>query len=369
MAKKVKEWKEGVDNIDNIDQIESILNEKPYKDLHLGSRSGDEIIKPDIISTGSFIFDGILGGGFRSSSWSRFYAAPEHGKTAQGLKWGTQWQKYYDAKNEPNMVVFFNAEGRISPDLIIRSGINTAKNKFRIIDSNNADFIYTVVERLIINNDNDIRYFIIVDSTDACIRSCDLGKDFSEAEKIGGTATILSAAGKRLSLLFNRKNHHLYITSQIRESLKSGKGASGGNAPKFYSSLTAKIIKHWSKFSILENPSDLNSKEIGRKAQFDLEKTYNETSGVVVEIPILYGRIGGIWHEYEARIVAKEWQFLTEGHGGRFQFSEQFCQELIENNISFEEKFHGEKKIRDYFDSNQELVNYIFDRIRKLRGF
>jgi hypothetical protein len=220
------------------------------------------------------------------------------------------------------------------------------------------------------NNPDDIHYYFLLDSTDACIRGFDIGKTFSEPDKIAGSAAIYSAAGKRLSLLFNRTGHHLYATSQLRDNLNGGRPQpSGGKALLYYSSLSSGIEKHWSDFGIRENQADKKSKEIGRKVQFHLDKTYNETSGTTVEVPVQYGRIGGVWKEYEAMLVAQEWQLLQEGHGGRFQFSEPFCETLKENNVEFEEKFHGEKVVRTYFDSNQALVEFIFSYVSKLRGF
>jgi len=353
-----------------VDQIDAILNEKAFKGLHYGSRSGDEIEKPDVISTGSFIFDTVLEGGFRSSTWSRFYAFPEHGKTAQGLFWGVQWQKYYEKKGMPAMVIPLNAEGRITPDLILRSGLDTSKHKFRMIDSNNADFIFTFIERLTQNNPDDIRYYFLLDSTDACIRSFDIGKTFAEPEKMAGSSAIYSAAGKRLSLLFNRTGHHLYATSQLRDNMNGGKPQpAGGKALLFYSSLSGGMIPHWSDFEIRENPSDKKSKAIGRKVQIRLDKTYNEATGIVVEVPVQYGRVGGVWREYEAMLMAIEWKVLQETSVGRFQFSESFCEELKQNNVEFEEKFHGEKAIRTYFDTNPPLVEFIFFHVSKLRGF
>jgi hypothetical protein len=353
------------------DQIEALLNEKAFQGLHLGSRSGEEIIKPDIITTGSFLFDEVIGGGYRSSSWSRFYAEPEHGKTAQGLLWGKNWQDYWKAKDERYMVLAYNAEGRMSSDLIQRSGIDTSKDNFRIIDSNNADFIYTMTERLIMNNKENIHYFCIVDSTDACQRSVDKDKNLGESEKIGGTATILSAAGKRLSLLFSLKRHHLYMTSQVRDKMSTGiggggKAPSGGWAAKFYSSLTGKIDKHWSDFAIREDPSNDKSKEIGRLVQIKLEKTYNETTGRIVHVPIKYGLVGGVWREYEAMMICEEWRFLTDAGKGRYSFSEAFAQELAENNVPFEPSLHGKKNLRTHFDSNPELVEYVYHKMKTI---
>jgi KaiC/GvpD/RAD55 family RecA-like ATPase len=369
MAKSKKtDVVEGEENKE-IDILDQILAQKEYKGLHLGSRSGSEIEKPDIISTGSFFFDQMIGGGFRSSSWSRFYAEPEHGKTAMGLAWAKQWQDFY---GEDAFITIFNAEGRISKDLVDRAGVDTSKDRFRIIDTNNADFIYTVIERQVAESDSKKKIFFIVDSTDACQRSIDLGKSFSEADKIGGSATIQSAAGKRLSLIFSRKGHHLYLTSQVRDKVNThgpgagGKQASGGNAPKFYSSLTGQIKKHWTDLDILENPSDPKSKKIGRMVNISLEKTYNESTGNIVAFPVKFGHVGGVWKEYEAMMICQAWNYV-EKSGAHYSFSEDFLAELKTAGIELEKiKFHGERALREFFDESKALVSYVHKKMRTL---
>lgn len=363
MAKLKKEEPEE----QKVDQIEAILAEKESKGLHLGSRSGDEISKSDIISTGSFFFDQVLGGGFRSSCWKRVYGPEESGKTSLGLSWGRQWQKHYA---ERGMVVVFNAEGRMTKDLIDRSGIDTSKDRFRIVDSNKSDFIYSTIDRLVSDNPDKKVYFFMVDSTDACERTVDMDKSLGEAEKIGGTATILSAAGKRLSLIFSVTGHNLYMTSQTRDKVNThgpgagGKQASGGNAPKFYSSLTGQIVKHWSDLKILET-SDPKSKEIGRLVNIKLEKTPNESTGTVVEFPVKYGHIGGIWREYEALLMCKMWEHI-EGVGS-YEFTPKYVEDLKAAGIVLEKtKFRGEPALRELFDTNPDLVNHVHSEARKL---
>lgn len=353
---------------EKVDQIDALLGDKEFKGMHHGSRSGSEIVRADIISTGSFYFDQPLGGGFRASSWSRFYAAEESGKTSQGLKWAKQWQDFY---GERAMVVLFNAEGRISADLIARSGLDTDKARFRRIDTNKADFIYTMIDRLVSNNPDGLVYFFMVDSTDACERTIDIGKNLGESEKIGGSATILSAAGKRLSLIFSVTGHHLYMTSQTRDKVNThgpgagGKQASGGNAPKFYSSLTGQIAKHWSEYYICENPSDTKSKQIGRKVHIKLEKTPNEVTGVTVVVPVKYGHIGGVWREYEAMMLCQAWRFV-EGTGW-YEFTDKFVAELEAASIKLEKvKVQGEAKLLAIFETNPDLVNHVHAKMRKL---
>lgn len=353
-----------------IDQIDAILQEKTFKGLHLGSRSGNEIIAPDIISTGSFFFDLILGGGFRASSWSRFYGPPESGKTSQGLCWAKQWQDFY---GERGMVVVFNAEGRITLDLLQRSGVCLDKNRFRIIDTNKSDFIYTMIDRLVSDNPDKRVYYFMVDSTDACERTVDKDKTLGESEKIGGSATILSAAGKRLSLIFSVTGHHLYMSSQVRDKVNThgpgagGKQASGGNAPQFYSSLTGQIKKHWSEWSINENPSDPKSKEIGRLVSILLEKTPNERSGEVVQFPVKYHKPGGIWPEYEAMMICQAWNLLTEPKQASFEFDEKFLVEAKDAGVNLEKtSFRGKRQVLECFETNSNLVKYVHASMRKV---
>lgn len=369
MSKTKKVNKSGSDLPDE-DQIESLLSSKEYSGLHFGSRSGDDITAPDIISTGSVFFDAVLDGGFRSSMWARFYSPPECGKSAQGLFWGAQWQRFYP---DDGVVVLFNAEGRASLDMIKRSGIDTSKERFRVIDTNYSEVIWGMIEKLVTNNPDKNKYFFIVDSTDACVRLQDsqTEKAIGDAEKIGGSATILSAAGKRLSLIFNRTNHFLYMCSQVRDKVNThgptagGKDASGGNAPKFYSSLTGEIKPPWSDTYIFENPSDKKSKIIGRLVEIKLHKTFNEKTGAIVRIPVKYGQVGGIWKAYEAMMVCQSWGWITQ-LGSRYAFSDEFYAELLSNNINVSQKFHGEKVLLQEFESSNELTDFVISKIRKL---
>lgn len=363
-VKEVKEEKE-------LDQIEQLLASKEFKGLHYGSRSGTEIKRPDVISTGSYFFDEVLGGGFRSCGWARFYSDPECGKTSMGLCWAKNWQDFYP---QDGMVVVFNAEGRVTADLIERSGISTEKGRFRIIDTNMSDAIWSLIENLVSDNPEHKKYFFIVDSTDACVRATDTKdkKEIGESEKIGGSATILSAAGKRLSLIFNLKTAFLFMSSQVRDKLNTrgpaagGKDASGGNAPKFYSSLTGEIKKPWTETFIRENPSDDKSEIIGRKVQIKLHKTPNETTGTTVEYPVKYGHIGGVWREYEAMLLAQSWDWIIQKKA-HFSFSDEFYKELQDNNVIVDQNYHGEKRLRDTFDKTPDLVKFVFDKIANIK--
>jgi RecA/RadA recombinase len=348
-------------------QIEQLLSSKEFEGKHFGSRSGTDFDDSVKITTGSLFFDQIMGGGYRSSSWGRFYGEIESGKTSIMLLWGKHWQ---DKFPDNGKVVLFNAEGRLTKDIVERSGINVSPEKFCIIDMNCADTIFSFIEKLVDNNPEEIRYYFAIDSTDACQRSVDKDKSLGESEKIGGSATIHSAAGKRLSLPFNRKGHFLLLLSQLRDKLNTyspgapSKDASGGNAPRFYSSFIGQVQKPWTDTFIYENPSDTKSKRVGVLATIKLIKTYNETTGQIVQYPIKYGK-GGIWQAYEAMMVCQVWSFYRKS-GAWWKIDETFAEELKANNIKFEESFQGEKNMRDSFDTNFELVDYIYKKMYKL---
>lgn len=371
MARKKIEAEES-DSLD-IDQIDSLLESKELKGKHLGSRSGDEIEDQDVISTGSFILDEFLGGGFRSSMWVRFYAPPESGKTSISLCWGKKWQDFYP---EEGMVIYFNAEGRINRDLLERSEIDTSKAKFRIIDTNYSDAIWSIIEKLIYNNPTHKKYFFIVDSTDACVREQDSAgiKEIGDSEKIGGTATILSAAGKRLSLLFNRRGHFLFMCSQVRDKIskspmavQGAKDASGGNAPKFYSSLTVEIKPSWTKTNIYDSTvegEETTKTPIGKMAELKFHKTFHEKSGQTVMYPVKYGIKGGVWKAEEARMVAVSWGLIIVKASGRFNFNDDFYEEMKAVNIEMPQAYIGVKSLRDALENNPSAVDLIFNKVK-----
>ena len=369
MGRPPKNKEIGEENNNEEDQIERLLKQKEFSGLHYGCRSGTEIETQDLITTSSYLFDYVLGGGYRSGSWARFYGDPETGKSSMGLCWARNWQEFW---NEDGFALIFNAEGRITKDLIDRTGIHTEGNRFRIIDCNNADVIFTLIERLLNDNPKELKYFVMIDSTDACQRSIDITKNLGESEKIGGSAAIQSAAGKRLSLLFNRRKHFLYMSSQVRDKLNTqspgvqGKDASGGNAPKFYNSLVGQIQKPWTDTLIYENPSDKKSKIIGRLVSIKLIKTPNEKTGEIVQFPCKHGLKGGIWKNYEAMMICQAWEFYKKENQTWWYVTEQFAEELKSKNIQFQDKFQGERQMRDYFDSNNDLTNYSFEKLKNI---
>lgn len=365
MAKIVK-TKEKEKELSYHEQLHKELDADKEKDgHHYGYATGNDAIKfPEKISTGSLAFDIILDGGYRCG-WSRFSGKPQMGKTAQGLVWGANWQKKFP---KDGMVVIFNAEGRVTTDLIIRSGIDVSPERFLRLDSNIGDYVVCKMQKWITHNPFGKRYFFLVDSSDALNRIHDLMKGAEDAEKIGGGATLLSFTGKRLSLPVSVLGHHLYITSQLRDNLKSthgGQGESGGNAPKFYSSLSGRVKPHWVKGSEDGNiyADAAKEKVIGHKTLIELYKSPNEAQDSVL-LHIENGRLGGIWKEYEL-LHLMEMYGLAEASGSWFAPSDPFGEQLVNDKI-LEEPFaiQGELKTVRFLEANPQLVEYVTAHIK-----
>ena len=92
--------------------LKNSVDSKHHENTNYGLIMGQDMedYVDEYIPTGSLRFDSILGGGFRPGM-SVFYGEAESGKTAQGLVWAKNWQ---DKFGEKGLVVFFDAEGRLS---------------------------------------------------------------------------------------------------------------------------------------------------------------------------------------------------------------------------------------------------------------
>ena len=159
------------------------------------------------------------------------------------------------------------------------------------------------------------------------------------------------------------------MTSQVRDKMNTrspamaGKDASGGNAPKFYSSLTGEIKKPWSDTYIFENPSDTKSKIIGRMVEIKFIKTFNEKTGMILSYPVKVGK--GFWPEYEAMLYAQSYQLVLKPSQSRYVLSENFIADLQAAGIECPHSYHGERALREQFDSNPALSQFVLNKVRR----
>ncbi len=374
----VQEVEAKVETPDDVrEQIKLLLKSKQYKGRHFGGGADKEIGRQDIISTGSFWLDYVLGGGYRGGSWARFSGEPESGKTSQGLTWAANWQKRYP---KDGFVFIFNAEGRISRELLERVGVDLSPERFFMLRTNDAETVWGMQQDMIMNNPGKRRYYFLIDAIDACEREEDKEKHFNQAQRVMGGATIISLAGKRLSLLYSVEGHFLYVSNQLRATMATTPGAaksspSGGNAIKFYSSLIGLMKKPWTDTYIYKDPSVKKqeveidgvktSNVLGMFSEIRLDKTPNEKTGQTVSIPIKFGT--GIWKAYEAMQICVNWgKYTRASSASSYVIDPEFEIELKDNNIPFDPKPRTDKVIRDAFDTNPQLTDFVISKFRKM---
>jgi len=207
------------------------------------------------------------------------------------------------------------------------------------------------------------RYFFIIDSYDSMINELDLTKSYDEAQKIGGQAVINAMANKKLGLPTSICGHHLYGISQVRVQMKKAghmmntfDGASGGNALNHGSSVIGKFASPIQGNNIYETYGDTKSKVVGRHIKIYMQKTYNETTGQSVTIPIKFGHKGGVWREREAVDLALGHDFYS-GPGAWKMASPVFIEGMKEKNVEIPEKIQGIGAMTALFDSRPDIVD------------
>ena len=111
--------KKTVEGFIPVDQIESYLN--AHKDEHFNFEEEPNYV----VSSGSLLLDNEMSGGIRPGV-IRASGVSEGGKTSCALSFARNFQD--TVKN--GMVIYIKSEGRLSPEMIERSGVETSKEKW-----------------------------------------------------------------------------------------------------------------------------------------------------------------------------------------------------------------------------------------------
>jgi len=221
---------------ETLDQINKFLTDKNNAKYHYNSYKEDDYK----ISSGSLNLDLALGGGFPSGA-HRFTGINEGGKTSCALTVAKNFQKHFDKEG---MIVYIRSEGRLSPEILKRSGIDTNEEKFFRFDCNIFEKVFQLIRTLVEDNKENKKYLFIIDSVDALCRIGDFDKPFDESEQVAGGALVTSVFLKKMVLPITKMGHMMILTSQVRVEVASNPYAArggpkakqaGGNAVKHYS--------------------------------------------------------------------------------------------------------------------------------------
>ena len=201
-------------------KINSFLKDKDNKKYHY-----NDFEELDYkISSGSLNLDLALGGGFPAGV-HRFTGVNEGGKTSCALSVARHFQDHF---KENGMVVYIKSEGRLSPEIIKRSGLDISEDKFFKFDCNVFEKVFELIRMLVLENDDNKKYLFIVDSVDALCRLNDVHKPFEDSEQVAGGALVTSVFLKKMVLPIIKLNHMMILTSQVRVEVASNPYAARG---------------------------------------------------------------------------------------------------------------------------------------------
>ena len=308
MAKK--KTKKSSEPTSNNDKLGAFLKQRSDEHYNFG----EEIYYR--ISTGSLLLDIHTGGGLMPGL-HRFVGMNEGGKTSEAF----EVMKNFLTTIPSAKAVYFQAEGRLTPEMKLRSGINFTSTPDEwedgscfVYESNIYESVFDLMKLLITDNEEDKRYLFLIDSMDALILRDDFKKDLSEASKVSGGATLSSTFMKKVALAMTKFGHTAILISQVRENIVidpyakrpvKQTSASGGNALLHYANFILEFEARFQKDLILEKPAERpdikKNKILGHYAKVSIKKSPNEKTNLTIQYPIKYGRTEGnsIWKEYE----------------------------------------------------------------------
>ncbi len=333
------------------------------------------------VSSGSLQFDLQLGGGF-GPGLHRFVGMNEGGKTSAGLEVMKNFLKMPKAKG-----IYIKAEGRLSPEMRARSGINFVFNADDWVDgtcfvfeSNIYETVVDLLRQLITSNEEKIKYNCLLDSVDGLILKNDADKSFDDCAKIAGGAVVAATFMKKMSIALAKRGHMAIFISQVRADIKLDPyskapirqtTATGGNALLHFANWIVEFEPRYKGDIILQNPSlkkmdPQKNPPIGHFAKVTIKKSPNEKTNMTISYPIRYGRTGGksIWIEKEIVDLLHAWEFISRKKNSAWiEFTEEFSEILeginLGDDFSLPEKIQGENNLFKFVEDNPKLSNFL----------
>jgi recombination protein RecA len=249
MARAKTDKNEKVDKTDRLDK--SVKDSRPddrRKKLDstladIGKRFGpeaimrlgaDNIVKCDVISTGSLTLDAAIGvGGVPKGRIVEFYGPESSGKTTIAL------QCVASAQRDGGTAAFIDAEHALDPGYAKKLGVNL--DNLLVSQPDCGEQALDICEMLVKSNAVDI---IVIDSVAALTPKAELDGEMGQSH-VGLQARLMSQGLRKLTGIVKKSNCCVIFINQIRMKIGVMFGnpetTSGGNALKFYASLRLDI--------------------------------------------------------------------------------------------------------------------------------
>lgn len=291
---------------------------------------------------------------------------PTH-NSSNALSFAANFQKLHPSNG---VVVYIKAEGRLSPDMIERSGVSTDPARWKVIPTNDYEFVIDLMRALIRDKDEGKYYFFIIDCLDALVPRNDLLKSATEANRTAGAALLTSDLLRKMAAAFSSRGHICFLISQVRSTIKINPyeksapqvtNASGGNAALHYSDWILEFQQRWQKDII----KDKNDKPVGHWCKIIFRKSPNEKTGQEVKYPIKYGRKNGqsVWVEYEIIDFLLTWE-MAVAKVAWVTISDPLVKELADAGMTLEKSHNGVDNLRQYLEDNPLITEYLSNKFK-----
>lgn len=228
----------------------------------------------EVIETGIFSLDKVLGGGVPRGRMIEVYGPEGAGKTSLALYIAAA------AQASKGIVGYIDAEHSLNLKLAKTLGVKTEELLLSQPDS--AEQALEIAESMARSGDVSV---IIIDSVAALVPQAEVDAEMSESQ-MGLQARLLGKACRKLTPVLAKSNTLLVLINQIRHKIGVFYGnpetTPGGNALRFYCSQRLEIRKG-------ETLKE-KDKVIGHNIKIKVVKNKIGNPFGAVEIPLLYGK-------------------------------------------------------------------------------
>lgn len=379
MARVAKEKKEdkSVEVISPEQQAAAFLQNN--KEDHLNF---EEVCADYKVSTGSLLADMALSGGF-GQGLHRLGGISEGGKSSFALEVARNFFNQF----ENGRCCYFKAEGRLSPEMQKRCGLNFVWNPkdwkagtVLVFETNIFETILNFMSDMTVNNPGKVRYMFIIDSLDSVILKKDSMKSLEGDSKVAGVPKLFKQYCQKVANGFSRRGHMLFIISQRSASIqidpyapKERKlmEASGGHSAEHNPNWVLEFQARNASDMILEDPTQkfdiIKNKYVGHEVRIKVKKSVNETTGTEIKYPIRYGAVGksSVWVSREIGDMLLAFEMVKRG-GAWLTFTEEFRKDCLDNGFEVPEKMQGLDNFYSFLEKDQAFLDYLYAKIKNI---
>ena len=298
--------------------------------------------KVEVISSGSISLDMALGiGGYPKGRIIEIYGPESSGKTTFALHAIAQAQK------NGGRCAFIDAEHALDPVYASHLGVNI--NELLLSQPDNGEQALEICEALVRSGAISV---IVIDSVAALVPQAEIEGEMGDSH-VGLQARLMSQALRKLSGIINKTNTVCIFINQLREKVGVMFGnpevTPGGRALKFYSSIRLEIRRG----EQIKDGTNIN----GNKTNIKVVKNKMAPPFKTCSVDIMYGEGVSLTGEIidlgvQSGVLEKSGAWYSY-NGEKIGQGKENAKYWLKNNPSMMQEI--EKKIRDFYDKNDEL--------------